>query len=72
LAWLTGAYEDRWLQVKFILVIGLTVFHHLCARWRKGFDRNANTHSAAFYRGWNEVPAVLMLVIVILVIVQPF
>src|ERR1700759_1144343 len=57
LAWLTGAYEDHWLQVKFILVVCLTVFHHLCGRWRKAFERDANTHSAAFYRAWNEVPA---------------
>ena len=71
LAWLTGAYEDRWLQVKFVLVIGLTVVHHLDARWRKDFERDANTRSARFYRIWNEVPAVLMAFIVILVIVQP-
>ncbi len=72
LAWLTGAYEDRWLQVKFVLVIGLTVVHHLCARWRKDFERDANTRPARFYRVWNEVPAALMVLIVILVIVQPF
>jgi len=72
LAWLTGAYQDRWLQVKFVLVVGLTVVHHLCGRWRKDFERDANTHTARYYRAWNEVPAVLMVFIVILVIVQPF
>ena len=36
LAWLTGAYEDRWLQVKFLLVVALTVTHHLFAVWAKG------------------------------------
>jgi putative membrane protein len=72
LAWLTAAYQDRWLQLKFILVLGLTVIHHLCGRWRKAVERDANTHPASFYRIWNEVPAVLMVFIVILVIVQPF
>jgi protoporphyrinogen IX oxidase len=72
LAWLTGAYQDRWLQVKFLLVIALTVTHHLYARWRKDFALNRNTHPAQFYRIWNEVPAILMIFIVILVIVQPF
>lgn len=72
LAWLTGAYQDRWLQVKFLLVIVLTVTHHLFAVWRKDFARDANTHSARFYRIWNEIPALLMVFIVILVIVQPF
>lgn len=72
LAWITHAYEDTWLQVKFVLVIGLTVVHHLCIRWRKDFERDANTHTAKYFRVWNEVPAVLMALIVILVIVQPF
>jgi len=72
LAWLTGAYEDRWLQIKFLLVVGLTVTHHLFGVWRKKFERDANTYPASFYRVWNEIPAALMVVIVILVIVQPF
>lgn len=72
LAWLTGAYEDRWLQVKFVLVLALSATHGLYARWRKDFARDANRHSARFYRVWNEVPAALMVFIVILVIVQPF
>jgi putative membrane protein len=72
LAWLTGAYEDRWLQVKFVLVLGLTFIHHLYGRWRKDFALDRNRRSATFYRIWNEVPAILMVFIVILVIVQPF
>jgi putative membrane protein len=72
LAWLTGAYEDRWLQIKFLVVVALTVTHHLFGTWRKKFERDANTHPASFYRVWNEVPAVLMVIVVILVIVQPF
>jgi protoporphyrinogen IX oxidase len=72
LAWLTGAYQDRWLHVKFLLVVLLTIVHHMYAVWRRDFERDANTRSARFYRIWNEVPAVLMVLIVILVIVQPF
>jgi putative membrane protein len=72
LAWLTGAYEDHWLQTKFVLVLGLTLCHHLFGLWRKDFEFDRNTRTARFYRIWNEVPAVLMVFIVILVIVQPF
>jgi len=72
LAWITYAYEDRWLQVKFLLVIALSAIHGMFARWRKDFERDANKHDARFYRIWNEIPAVLMVLIVILVIVQPF
>src|SRR6266550_3585825 len=68
LAWLTGAYEDRWLQLKFVLVICLTITHHLFGRWRKDFELDRNVHPARFYRIWNEIPALLMVLIVILVI----
>ncbi len=72
LAWVTVAYEDTWLQIKFILVIALTVVHHLYARWRKDFERDANARTGRFYRLWNEVPALLMVFIVILATVKPF
>lgn len=72
LAWVTGAYADHWLQVKFVLVVALSITHGLFAHWRKDFALDRNTRPARFYRIWNEVPAVLMVFIVILVIVQPF
>ena len=72
LAWLTGAYLDIWLQIKFVLVIIMSGLHgYLVRRWRD-FANDRNTHSARFYKIINEVPAVLMVLIVILVKVQPF
>jgi putative membrane protein len=72
LAWLTGAYVETWLQVKFVLVILLSGVHgFLVARWRD-FQNDRNTRSERFYRIINEVPAVLMIVIVILAVVKPF
>ena len=41
-------------------------------RWRKEFAADRNTRSARFYRIVNEVPTLLMIVIVILVVVKPF
>ena len=46
--------------------------HGLFARWVRVFANDANTRPARFYRLWNEVPTVLMIVIVILVVVKPF
>ena len=72
LAWLTGAYLDTWLQIKFVLVLIMSGMHGLyVGRWRD-FANDRNTHSARYYRIINEVPAVLMVLIVILVKVQPF
>ena len=72
LAWLTGAYLDTWLQIKFVLVIAMSGMHGLYVRCWRDFANDRNTRSARFYRILNEVPALLMVFIVILVIVQPF
>ena len=72
LAWLTGAYMDSWFQIKFVLVIILSAMHGLFVRCWRAFAEDRNTHSARFYRIVNEVPALLMVLIVILVKVKPF
>ena len=72
LAWLTGAYLDTWLQIKFVLVIIMSGMHGFYVRCWRDFANDRNTRSAKFYKIANEVPAVLMVLIVILVKVQPF
>lgn len=72
LVWITGAHLQAWFQIKFVLVLGLSGFHgFLVSRWRD-FANDRNTRSARFYRIINEVPAVLMALIVILAVVRPF
>ena len=72
LAVVTGAYEDDWLKVKFSFVVILSGLHGFFARWTKAFARGENTHGARFYKIWNEVPALLLIGILIMVLVQPF
>lgn len=61
-----------WLHVKLTAVLLLQVFHAFLSRWRKVFLKDQNRHSAAFYRKINEIPTLLMILIVIMVIVKPF
>ena len=63
---------DQWFQLKFAALIALSGFQCLLARWRKEFAADKNQHSARFYRVANEVPTLLMIIIVIMVIVRPF
>lgn len=65
-------WRSGWFHVKVVLVVGLTVYHHALARWRKAFAVDANTRPARFYRLMNEVPTVILVTIVILVVVKPF
>jgi putative membrane protein len=64
--------QDGWLYAKLALVVILTGFSGLLAKWTKDFAADRNTRSPRFYRIANEVPTVLMIVIVILVVVRPF
>jgi protoporphyrinogen IX oxidase len=61
-----------WLHTKLLLVLLLSGFHGACSKWRRNFMEDRNTKPARFYRIANEVPTVLMVIIVILVIVKPF
>ena len=64
--------SDGWFHVKLVLVLLLSAYHGCLARWTKDFAGDGNTRSARFYRIANEVPALLMIGIVIMVIVRPF
>jgi protoporphyrinogen IX oxidase len=63
---------DIWFHVKFLLVIVLTGYHMVLARWRRLFAQDTNPHSSKFYRWMNEVPTVIMVAVVILAVARPF
>ena len=65
-------YRESWMQAKFALVIVLSALHGLNVRWLRDFAADRNRRPARFYRIMNEVPALLMVAIVILVVVKPF
>lgn len=67
-----GWFSEPWLHAKIALVVLMTIAHMAMGKWRKDFEADKNTRSQRFYRIANEVPTVLMVVIVILVIVKPF
>jgi protoporphyrinogen IX oxidase len=64
--------KDGWFHAKLVLVVVLSGFTGLLARWTGDFAADRNTHSQRFYRIANEVPTLLMIAIVILVVVRPF
>jgi protoporphyrinogen IX oxidase len=77
LAWLGpdsryGWFASGWLWAKIALVVALSAVHGLLARWTKDFAHDRNRHSQKFYRIINEVPTVLMILIVFLVVLKPF
>ena len=65
-------WSSGWIWVKLVAVAVLTVTHHIFALWYKDFRDDTNTRSARTFRIANEVPTVLMIIIVLMVVVQPF
>ena len=61
-----------WYYVKLVGVALLLGYHHYCARLVRAFANDAPTHSERFFRLFNEIPALLLIVIVILAVVKPF
>jgi putative membrane protein len=62
----------RWLQVKLVLVLVLIGYHGACLALVQQFAADRNARSERWYRVFNEVPALLLVAIVILVTVKPF
>lgn len=65
-------WGQGWPWIKAACVIAMTWFHHWLGHRLRDFANGANTRSGRSYRMMNEVPTVLMIVIVLSVIVRPF
>ena len=67
-----GVPHTGWLHAKIALVVLLIGYQHMLKAHMKRLAQGANKKSAKFFRVLNEVPAVMLVLIVILVIVKPF
>ena len=78
LTWISGLMMihffgfELWLITKIVFVLILSIFHIYCGIWLNKFALDSNTHSSRFFRMRNEIPTVLLILIVILVISKPF
>jgi protoporphyrinogen IX oxidase len=69
---LGGWFAAGWFHLKLILVFVMTAIHGLFSQWARDFAYDRNRRSQKFYRIANEIPTVLLIVIVILATVKPF
>ncbi|WP_309084210.1 protoporphyrinogen oxidase HemJ [Chelativorans sp.] len=72
LAWKGFAFAGGWLHAKIALVILLSALHGYLSGAQRLFASDRNTKPARHWRIVNEVPTLLMIIIVILVVVKPF
>ena len=70
--WLGFDIKGGWLHAKLALVLLVIGYHHACGSILKKFEAGVNQRSHTWFRWFNEVPVVLLMLIVILVVVKPF
>lgn len=61
-----------WMHAKLTLVLLLVIYHLYCGRIIKQFKKNQNQRSHVFYRWFNEIPVLVLVLVVIFVVVKPF
>ena len=77
IVWITGIYMAHalglygWLVIKFILVIVLTLYHVNLGRYLNDFAYDKNKKKTRFFRMINEIPFVIMFIILVFVIIKP-
>lgn len=65
-------FKQGWFHVKLTGVVLMSVFHHVLAKWRKTFAADENKRPHGFYRKMNEVPTILMIIIILMAVPKPF
>lgn len=72
LANVISAWSSKWMHLKLLAVISLLIFHVMLNHWRQTLATNNCHHSEKFFRIINEIPTVLLIIIVVSVILKPF
>ncbi|MDR2839529.1 MAG: CopD family protein [Azonexus sp.] len=70
--WLGYGFGGGWLHVKLVLVAVLLAYHWHCGRLLADFHANRNRRSHVWFRFYNELPVVVLLVVLFLVVLKPF
>ena len=66
-----GLVYEIWFQIKFISVFLMAGVHGKFSRMHRQLENNEKPLSSRSYRVWNEIPTLLMIVIVVMAVVKP-
>ena len=81
LSWLFGVllihslgfdvFAELWMQIKTVLVVILTLYHFLLGKYLNDFVIDSNKKTSKFFRIMNEVPTIILIVVVFVVVFKP-
>ena len=64
-------FLEFWMKIKIVLVSILTYYHFLLGKYLNAFAKNNNQKSSKFFRIINEVPTIILIVVVFVVVFKP-
>jgi putative membrane protein len=70
--WFGFGFGGGWLHAKTALVVLLVAYHGYCGRLLRDFQAGRNAHSHVWYRWFNEMPVLVLLVVTYLAVLKPF
>ena len=80
-SWLFGAllihnigfsvFSEFWMQIKMIAVVILTYYHFTLGKYLNDFAINNNQKTSRFFRIYNEIPTIVLIVVIFVVIYKP-
>ena len=66
-----SAFTELWMQIKSVAVIILTYYHFTLGKYLNDFALENNTKTTKFFRIYNEIPTIILIVVIFVVIFKP-
>ena len=64
-------FQELWMQIKTVLIVILTYYHFTLGKFLIAFATDKNTKSSKFFRIINEIPTIILIVVVFVVVFKP-
>ena len=66
-----GVFSELWMQIKTVAVVILTYYHFTLAKYLNDFALNNNQKASKFFRIYNEIPTIILIVVIFVAIFKP-
>tara|TARA_B100001248_G_scaffold152019_1_gene114236 strand:+ start:7564 stop:7995 length:432 start_codon:yes stop_codon:yes gene_type:complete len=64
-------FLELWMQIKVIAVVILTYYHFTLGKYLKNFAQDKNNKTSKFFRIYNEIPTIILIVVIFVVVFKP-
>ena len=81
LSWLFGVllihtlgfsvFSELWMQIKVVAVVILTYYHFTLGKYLNDFAMDGNQKTSKFFRIYNEIPTIILIVVIFIIIFKP-